>query len=66
MHSHLLLFRLEADKVDYTKGIFQSIGFKEFHSYLAMDEAERDTDLGRQEFSKCVLLLKIATRQYSR
>jgi hypothetical protein len=26
---------------DYTKGIFQSIGFKEFHTYLTLSEEER-------------------------
>ena len=32
---------------DYTHGIFQSIGFKEFHDYLLQDEKERQTELGK-------------------
>lgn len=27
--------------IDYTKGIFQSIGFKEFHDYLMLPEEEK-------------------------
>ncbi|XP_012230543.1 tRNA dimethylallyltransferase isoform X1 [Linepithema humile] len=29
---------------DYTKGIFQSIGFKEFHAYLTLPEEERASE----------------------
>ena len=29
---------------DYTKGIFQSIGFKEFHNYLILPQEEREKE----------------------
>jgi tRNA dimethylallyltransferase len=51
---------------DYTKGIFQCIGFKEFHPYLVMSKAERETDEGQKLFKECVLAMKIATRRYAR
>ena len=51
---------------DYTTGIFQSIGFKEFHNYLLLSPEEKDTDRGNEDFKKGVELLKIATRQYAR
>ena len=35
---------------DYTLGIFQSIGFKEFHDYLLMDEQGRQTRLGKAHY----------------
>ena len=37
-------------KADYTLGIFQSIGFKEFHDYLLMDEQGRQTRLGKAHY----------------
>lgn len=53
-------------EIDYTKGIFQSIGFKEFHNYLLLSAEERETEAGKKEFDKGVELLKLATRQYAR
>jgi len=54
------------EEADYTRGIFQSIGFKEFHNYLILSDNDKQSDKGRQQFDKGVELLKIATRQYSR
>lgn len=51
---------------EYTRGIWQSIGFKEFHPYLMMSEEERKTDEGKGAFEMGVELMKLATRQYSR
>ncbi|XP_063243063.1 tRNA dimethylallyltransferase-like [Bacillus rossius redtenbacheri] len=51
---------------DYTVGIFQSIGFKEFHDYLILPEAERNADRGKELFEKGVEDLKLATRRYAR
>ncbi|XP_067679230.1 tRNA dimethylallyltransferase-like [Haliotis asinina] len=51
---------------DYTLGIFQSIGFKEFHNYLLLPESERDTVKGRQLRDEGLELLKLATRQYAK
>jgi len=56
----------EGKEVDYTTGIFQSIGFKEFHEYLVLGQDERESDGGKEMFDKCAELLKIATRQYSK
>ncbi|KAG8309020.1 tRNA dimethylallyltransferase [Homalodisca vitripennis] len=50
----------------YTLGIFQSIGFKEFHDYLMLSEEQRETEEGRKLFEKGVELMKVATRQYAR
>jgi len=33
---------------DYTLGIFQSIGFKEFHGYLTLSKSERKSDVGQK------------------
>lgn len=35
---------LHSRSPDYTKGIFQSIGFKEFHAYLILSEEERASE----------------------
>ena len=51
---------------DYTVGIFQSIGFKEFHSYLTMTGEEKRSDEGKEALSAGVKQMKLATRQYSR
>ena len=52
--------------LSYDKGIWQSIGFKEFHSYLCLSEEERGTEEGKRLFSEGVERMKISTRQYSR
>lgn len=46
-------------KSDYTLGIFQSIGFKEFHQYLLLSIQERQTDTGKQLFAEGILLRTI-------
>ena len=51
---------------DYTVGIFQSIGFKEFHSYLTMTGEEKQSGEGKAALSAGVKQMKLATRQYSR
>ena len=51
---------------DYHKGIWQSIGFKEFHPYLQLSEEERQSEEGLELFNLGVKLMKIATRQYAR
>jgi len=33
---------------DYTLGIFQSIGFKEFHDYVTLSEVERESEAGQK------------------
>ncbi|XP_012673952.2 tRNA dimethylallyltransferase [Clupea harengus] len=50
---------------DYQHGIFQSIGFKEFHEYLTADSETSPEEHNRLK-SKGVEALKIATRRYAR
>nr|XP_011441198.2 tRNA dimethylallyltransferase isoform X1 [Crassostrea gigas] len=56
----------ENRELDYTTGIFQSIGFKEFHEYLILPEEEKHSERGKLLFEKGVENMKIATRQYAR
>ena len=56
----------DVNKLEYEKGIWQSIGFKEFHNYLCLSEEERDLDEGKKLFNEGVERMKLATRQYSR
>jgi len=53
-------------EADYTKGIFQSIGFKEFHSYLLLSEEERTTKEGQKIYRESLERLKLVTRRYAR
>ncbi|XP_041811550.1 tRNA dimethylallyltransferase isoform X1 [Chelmon rostratus] len=57
--------RVRDDSQDYQHGIFQSIGFKEFHEYLTAPESsvQQDKDTLRD---KGIEALKIATRRYAR
>lgn len=52
--------------MDYTKGIFQSIGFKEFSPYFLLPEEERNSDKGKKVLDQCVEMLKLVTRRYAR
>ena len=47
-------------------GIFQSIGFKEFHDYLLLSKEEQESPKGGKMFEKGKELMMIATRQYAR
>ena len=49
----------------YTEGIFQSIGFKEFHSYLTFPSDGKETTK-QKLLLKSIENLKVATRQYAR
>jgi len=44
---------------DYTKGIFQSIGFKEFHTYLILSEEERASEKVSDEDGSPILRLAV-------
>ena len=51
----------------YEVGIFQSIGFKEFHDFLMLkEESQRDSDEGKNLFDKGKAAMKTSTRQYAR
>ncbi|XP_037802016.1 tRNA dimethylallyltransferase-like [Penaeus monodon] len=56
----------EGQLADYTKGIFQSIGFKEFHQYLVLPEEEQQTEAGKKLYEAGIAALKQVTRRYSR
>ena len=49
-------------KADYTQGIFQAIGFKEFHEYLLTPHDKRSKSL----LEKCIREMKSRTRLYAR
>ncbi len=51
---------------DYTVGIFQSIGFKEFHDYLTMSAEVKASDEGKKALASGVERMKVVTRQYAR
>ncbi|VEN41559.1 unnamed protein product [Callosobruchus maculatus] len=51
---------------DYTKGIFQAIGFKEFHCYLMLSKEQQASDEGKEELAKAVEQLKLVTRRYAK
>lgn len=40
------------ESFDYTRGIFQAIGFKEFHDYLLLSEEERSSERGKAIFTE--------------
>ncbi|XP_067943496.1 tRNA dimethylallyltransferase-like isoform X2 [Watersipora subatra] len=50
----------------YTRGIFQCIGFKEFHSYLLLPESEQSSDAGQELFAKGVYAMQCATIRYAK
>jgi len=43
--------RTSTDSNDYTRGIFQAIGFKEFHEYLLLNDMERKSEHGETIFA---------------
>ncbi|KZC13841.1 tRNA dimethylallyltransferase, mitochondrial, partial [Dufourea novaeangliae] len=51
---------------DYTKGIFQSIGFKEFHSYLVLPENEKREKKGQELLKKAIDDLRLVTKRYAK
>ncbi|KAL7382749.1 hypothetical protein ABVT39_027279 [Epinephelus coioides] len=57
--------KVQDDSQNYQHGIFQSIGFKEFHDYLTAPESstQQEKDVLRD---KGIEALKIATRRYAR
>jgi len=65
-YNRLRVEKGNVEELDYDKGIWQSIGFKEFHNYLCLSEEEREGENGKRLFSEGVERMKLATRQYSR
>ncbi|KAL1450976.1 hypothetical protein WDU94_003278 [Cyamophila willieti] len=66
IHQSPISFNSFPREPDYTKGIFQSIGFKEFHPYLTLSETERNSPTGEKVFSKSQDQLVIANVQYAK
>ncbi|XP_044758814.1 tRNA dimethylallyltransferase [Coccinella septempunctata] len=62
----LLRFHRHFQNPDYTKGMFQSIGFKEFNSYLKLEEAQRSEEIGKKKLEEGIELLKLVTRRYAK
>ncbi|EFX79344.1 hypothetical protein DAPPUDRAFT_304867 [Daphnia pulex] len=56
----------EIKEADYTIGIFQSIGLKEFHEFLVLPSSEQTTQTGRRLLDQGVEALKSRTRRYAR
>uniref|UniRef100_A0A3B3VJ71 tRNA dimethylallyltransferase n=1 Tax=Poecilia latipinna TaxID=48699 RepID=A0A3B3VJ71_9TELE len=57
--------KLQDESQDYQHGIFQSIGFKEFHDYLTAPESSSQQERDKLR-DKGVEALKIATKRYAR
>ncbi|CAL1703933.1 unnamed protein product [Somion occarium] len=52
----------DSPQFDYTLGLYQSIGFKEFSQYLSMPEGQEKT----KAYESAVGRMKISTRQYAK
>ncbi|CAF0931533.1 unnamed protein product, partial [Didymodactylos carnosus] len=65
-HELYNLSRCKEGTIDYTHGVFQAIGFKEFHNFLQLSEEEKANENGKKMFDQAVELLKASTRQYSK
>lgn len=50
---------------DYSKGIFQSIGFKEFHNYLILSEEQRKSSFAEPLLRQGIDSLKLVTKRYA-
>ena len=50
-HDEFKRTQIESEKsFDYTRGIFQAIGFKEFHEYLVLPDDQRSNEQGKIVF----------------
>ncbi|KAI1901819.1 hypothetical protein AGOR_G00038320 [Albula goreensis] len=57
--------KVQENSQDYQHGIFQSIGFKEFHEYLTADAGVSEEESG-QLLTKGIEAMKQATKRYAR
>ena len=60
------LLRAQGHPFDFTKGILQAIGFKEFAPYLDLPEAERGEVAGQELLQECVREVERSTRKYAK
>ncbi|KAG9304130.1 hypothetical protein G9A89_019692 [Geosiphon pyriformis] len=63
--------KIPGEELDYTRGIWQAIGYKEFDPYLSAVEANKDSDqeiISKLENLKiyCIENMKAATRRYAK
>lgn len=59
--------RLDSEsELSYDKGIFQTIGFKEFHDYFMLNAEERSSPKGNKLLSKSIENMKCSTRRYAK
>lgn len=54
------------EKPDYSIGIFQTIGFKEFHNYLILDSDAKSSEEGDRILKKSIFEMKLSTRRYAK
>ena len=52
--------------IDYTRGIYQAIGYKEFHDWLNLAEDERETQKGEELLRKGVEQLNLVSLRYTK
>ena len=63
---HTLYYLLSFSRPpDYTKGVFQTLGFKEFHDYLMLSDEERNSDTGKKLLEQSIENMKMGTRRYA-
>ncbi|XP_045767049.1 tRNA dimethylallyltransferase [Maniola jurtina] len=56
----------EGKPPDYTKGVFQTLGLKEFHEYLMLPPDKKNTDEGKKLLQESIANMKLGTRRYAR
>ncbi|KAJ7184138.1 tRNA isopentenyltransferase [Mycena filopes] len=56
---HSISQQAASENIDYTLGIYQAIGYKEFHGYLTAPQTEKG-------FDEALERMKISTRQYAK
>lgn len=66
MHEYLESRLRLGEPVDFTRGIWQSIGFKEFQPYLEASRAEAHSPELADLKVNCLASMKTATRRYAR
>ncbi|CAG0916263.1 unnamed protein product [Notodromas monacha] len=53
-------------KLDYTRGIYQSIGLRNFHEFLMIPKENRGSNNSQLLYARAVEDLKISTKRYAR
>jgi hypothetical protein len=53
-------------RLDFTKGVLQCIGVKQFQQYLELSEDSRRTEKGRKALEEALTAMKYVTKKYAR